>query len=206
MPTYCTCTTDVELVRRSTIRNFPTFSGLISFISHSFSFSLFPFSFCFLSFLDSMDTYIARLKERYDSSASNKSMLMQEDYDRIVAALRGSSSTPLSKKEKRTASRYSLETYGTEWCLRKMPGKKIVIPVESYFDVIKRTHEELGHGGRDAVLNEIQKTYANIGQREITLFINLCQQCQLKALKVNKKVTSKPLLEEDYSVYLIYNM
>ena len=70
--------------------------------------------------------------------------------------------------------------------------------MESYFDAIKRMHEELGHAGRDATLKEIKKKYANIGQREITLFINLCKQCQLKALKVNKKVVSKPLLEEDF--------
>ena len=52
--------------------------------------------------------------------------------------------------------------------------------IEDTFDVIKRAHVATGHGGRDRMMKELQRKYANITSKSLELYKSLCEECQKK--------------------------
>ena len=99
--------------------------------------------------------------------------------------------------------RYLLESMNVgeveEWRLRKKGSNKIVIPIEAYYNVIKKKHEDLGHAGRNILGKELHTIYANIGYREVMMFLEFCEQCQLKARKKKKGIITNPILENEFN-------
>ena len=74
------------------------------------------------------------------------------------------------------------------------------VTVEEMFDILKISHITTGHGGRDRMLKEVKKKYANISVQIIELFKSLCIQCQKK--RVRPKTTGvvvRPILTQDFS-------
>ncbi|XP_041347189.1 KRAB-A domain-containing protein 2-like, partial [Gigantopelta aegis] len=72
--------------------------------------------------------------------------------------------------------------------------------IEETFDIIKRTYIATGHGGRDKMIKEINKKYANITQDAITLFKSMCIECQRKRKRTTTKgIVVKPILSKDFS-------
>lgn len=63
------------------------------------------------------------------------------------------------------------------------------------FAVINRVHEkELGHSGRIKMYEYLSKTYANITQEIISIYLALCETCQLKKPAVRKGIVVKPIV------------
>ena len=50
------------------------------------------------------------------------------------------------------------------------------------FDIMQKTHSNIGHGGRIEMHYELKKTYANITVDIIMLFLQLCVVCQKNVL------------------------
>ena len=74
------------------------------------------------------------------------------------------------------------------------------VPIEDTFDVIKRAHIAIGHGGRDRKLRELQKKYIKVTEYAINLFKSYCEQCQLKRKRTRTKgVVVKPILTDDFN-------
>jgi hypothetical protein len=59
---------------------------------------------------------------------------------------------------------------------------------EETFDVIKRAHIATGHGGRDRMIKELGKKYANVTRDSIELFKSMCIDCQRKRVYVHELV------------------
>ena len=73
------------------------------------------------------------------------------------------------------------------------------ITIEEMFDAIKQVHINTGHGGRDKMIKETSKKFANITQESLNLFKALCVQCQRKRKRVTTKgVVVKPIISKDY--------
>ena len=53
------------------------------------------------------------------------------------------------------------------------------VHIEETFDVIKRAHIVTGHGGRDRMVKELGKKYANVTRDSI----ELCIDCQRKRVR-----------------------
>ena len=67
------------------------------------------------------------------------------------------------------------------------------------FDAIKQVHVNTGHGGRDKMIKETSKKFANITHESLNLFKTLCVQCQGKRKRVTTKgVVVKPIISNDY--------
>ena len=54
------------------------------------------------------------------------------------------------------------------------------VALENVFDIVKRAHIATGHGGRDKMVSELSKKYANITRHAIGLFKSLCVECVRK--------------------------
>ncbi|XP_076042198.1 KRAB-A domain-containing protein 2-like [Oratosquilla oratoria] len=52
--------------------------------------------------------------------------------------------------------------------------------LEDTYDIIKRAHIATGHGGRDKMVKELTKNYANITHDTISIYKSLCIECQRK--------------------------
>uniref|UniRef100_A0A1B6DP93 Integrase zinc-binding domain-containing protein n=1 Tax=Clastoptera arizonana TaxID=38151 RepID=A0A1B6DP93_9HEMI len=60
---------------------------------------------------------------------------------------------------------------------------KYYLTVDELYDVIDAAHGAVGHGGRDRMLAETSKKYANITKEEIQLYLSMCQVCHMKKKK-----------------------
>jgi hypothetical protein len=58
-------------------------------------------------------------------------------------------------------------------------GRRIVV-IESYFIVLKNTHENTGHGARDKMRYEINQHYYWLPSQVIDLFLQCCSSCQVR--------------------------
>ena len=68
------------------------------------------------------------------------------------------------------------------------------------FDIFRSSHIATGHGGRDRMLKEVKKKYANISVQAIELFKSLCIQCQKKQVRPRTTgVVVRPILTQDFS-------
>jgi hypothetical protein len=50
--------------------------------------------------------------------------------------------------------------------------------------IVLRAHLNTGHGGRDKILKEVNKKYANVTRDVLNLFKEMCEECQLYNLIV----------------------
>ncbi|XP_068212648.1 KRAB-A domain-containing protein 2-like [Palaemon carinicauda] len=74
------------------------------------------------------------------------------------------------------------------------------VSIEETFGVVKSAHISTGHGGRDRMLKELQKKYANIPTKAVELFKSLCQECQKKRKRpMMKGVVFRPILTKEFS-------
>jgi hypothetical protein len=51
------------------------------------------------------------------------------------------------------------------------------------YSIVLRAHLNTGHGGRDNMLKEVNKKYANVTRNFLNLFKKMCEECQLKKRK-----------------------
>ncbi|KRZ01635.1 KRAB-A domain-containing protein 2, partial [Trichinella zimbabwensis] len=73
------------------------------------------------------------------------------------------------------------------------------ISVEEMFDVIHDVHLTTGHGGRDRILYEVKKKYANVTRLAVKTFIELCENCQLKQTTSRKSLIVKPIISDCFN-------
>ncbi|XP_037790446.1 KRAB-A domain-containing protein 2-like [Penaeus monodon] len=72
------------------------------------------------------------------------------------------------------------------------------VTIEETFDVIKRAHIATGHGGRDRMIKELQRKYANITTKALELFKSQCEECQKKRKRpMTKGVVMRPILGKE---------
>jgi hypothetical protein len=62
-------------------------------------------------------------------------------------------------------------------------------------NVVHKIHIATGHGGRDKMIKEANKKYANVSIEALELFKELCEKCQLKKRKLASKcLVVKPIV------------
>ncbi|XP_068215891.1 KRAB-A domain-containing protein 2-like [Palaemon carinicauda] len=74
------------------------------------------------------------------------------------------------------------------------------VSIEETFDVVKSAHISTGYGGRDQMLKELKKKYANIPTKAVELFKSLCHECKKKRKwPMTKGVVVRPILTKEFS-------
>lgn len=74
---------------------------------------------------------------------------------------------------------------------------KHYLTVDELYDVIDAAHVAVGHGGRDRLLAETSKKFANITKQMIILYLSMCETCQQKKTKKKRGLVSKPILHSE---------
>ncbi|XP_068229392.1 KRAB-A domain-containing protein 2-like [Palaemon carinicauda] len=85
-------------------------------------------------------------------------------------------------------------------CSTRQESPLYSVSIKEMFDIVKSAHISTGHGGRDRMLKELQKKYANIQTKAVELFKSLCQECQKKQKRpMTKGVVVRPILIKKFS-------
>jgi len=58
---------------------------------------------------------------------------------------------------------------------------------DELYEILKTTHESIGHGGRDRMISELSRKYKNITWCDVEVFLQLCEPCQQKQKGVEMK-------------------
>ena len=64
---------------------------------------------------------------------------------------------------------------------------KYNVCLEDMYNIVQRIHISIGHGGRDKMVKEANKKYANISSEALELFKELCEECQPKKRRTASK-------------------
>ncbi|XP_060854887.1 KRAB-A domain-containing protein 2-like [Metopolophium dirhodum] len=113
------------------------------------------------------------------------------------------------KKKKKTSRDYwMLQRYDI---LVVQQIKKLIFPVnadgkilfyvneEELYEILKTTHESIGHGGRDRMMSELSRKNKNITRCDVEVFLQLCEPCQQKQKGVKKGVVVKPIISPEFN-------
>uniref|UniRef100_A0A914D043 Uncharacterized protein n=1 Tax=Acrobeloides nanus TaxID=290746 RepID=A0A914D043_9BILA len=80
-----------------------------------------------------------------------------------------------------------------------------MVAIEEIYDLIDRAHTRTQHGGRD-ILKYACRNFGGIPQEAYQMYLNLCEQCELKKVKVKKGIVVKPILSSEMNRDLNFNI
>jgi hypothetical protein len=67
------------------------------------------------------------------------------------------------------------------------------------FDAIQTAHMESEHGGRDATVKMLSNRYCNVSKQAIMIFIRMCEPCERKRNKQERKIVYQPITSKNYN-------
>lgn len=128
----------------------------------------------------------------------NAQILTNEKYDLIIKLLQQISVDGAKKpKDYKLQTRYQLLDIQGSFYLKKKGTELKYVRLEEVFDIIHSSHIETGHGGRNVLLKDLSKKFANISREQVMFFIQLCEECHLKKSKVRKSIVVKPIVSNE---------
>lgn len=98
------------------------------------------------------------------------------------------------------AKQYELKEFGLIKKIVRRGTEKFIIASDEIFDAIHAAHIQSGHGGRNILEKELFVRYANVTREQIMIYLNLCECCQMKKVKVKKGVVVQPIVTKNFNV------
>ncbi|XP_068221351.1 KRAB-A domain-containing protein 2-like [Palaemon carinicauda] len=140
-----------------------------------------------------------KILESEEKKATNSSSLFpREEYERVISRLNElKQSIPTkTKQDYRLLRKYEILEVTIEGTtvqkLQKKGTQLRFVCAEDMFDVLLGIPRTIGQGGRTSMCKATKEKYANISRDQITLFLQCCEECQLKKSSVRKCVVVKP--------------
>jgi transposase InsO family protein len=153
------------------------------------------------------ERYFALLGERSKSAKKQLKVISDAEYLKTIERLKAAKAK-VGKKE--NAEYYLLQTYEilrvgetVELIAKRLTDDAPVLKYVSYensFEALERIHGEVGHRGRDIMLEACKTKYANLTVRMIKAFVDTCIECQKN--RPRSKTTGcvvKPILCENFN-------
>lgn len=146
------------------------------------------------------EKFLAGILESENKKFSHYNVLPLDTYLKLVKqveeAERSEKRTPL---QQRRLKRFGVLKIGdVEKLIARNEGNiKYYLPADELYDVIDAAHVAVGHGGRDRMLAETSKKYANVTKEMIGLYLSMCDVCQQKKTKKKRGLVSKPILHSE---------
>ena len=117
----------------------------------------------------------------YELHNDEKSVLLpKEEYNNIINHIKKISQKKMAHDYYLLKKYEILQCGNVEKLIRKREDGEqnpiYFVTIEEMFDAIKQMHINTGHGGRDKLIKEISKTFANITHESLNLFKTLCVQ------------------------------
>ena len=144
-------------------------------------------------------------EELFKRYAEKKSVLLpKEQYNDIIREL-----TAIDMSTKKSPHEYYLlKKYEVLKCghvlklIRRRNANEdpiYFVTLEETYDIIKHAHIATGHGGRDKMVKELSKKYANITHDAISFYKSMCIECQRKRKRPTTKGTVvRPILTKNF--------
>ncbi|XP_018326052.1 KRAB-A domain-containing protein 2-like [Agrilus planipennis] len=161
--------------------------------------------------MDSDNDFRNQLKIRFNEEFSklvaskgvNSGFMNSEQYkDTIECVKEAKVTTSKTPKQYRRIKRFDIFSVGKV--------ERLITPVssnhedfryyatnEEMFDIIHETHLSIGHGGRQRMVQKINKVYKNITQEIISIYLSLCIPCKMKLKNARKSVVIKPVTHSE---------
>lgn len=76
---------------------------------------------------------------------------------------------------------------------------KYFVSYEQLSDVTRNAHINIGHGGRNKVLKEMNAKYVNVTVEMIMLYLSSCESCQKKSKTKRRGLVVKPILSPEFN-------
>ncbi|XP_061570040.1 DNA endonuclease RBBP8 [Cololabis saira] len=131
------------------------------------------------------DIYYRKLEVSLSGKSGNTVVIDREKYGLISASLQRlqGGGKPRSPQDYAWMRKYHLVDCNGESKIAKRGLTTLLVAKEDLFDVISEAHIRTGHAGRNILIKELQQSYFNVTQENIMLFLELCENCQLKHKK-----------------------
>lgn len=146
------------------------------------------------------EKFLAEILECENKKSSHYNVLSSEQYLQLVKqvedAEKSEKRTPL---QQRRLKRFAVLKIGDvkKLIARSEGNIKYYLSSDELYDVIDAAHVAVGHGGRDRMLAETSKKYANITKEMICLYLSMCSVCHEKKTKKKRGLVSKPILHSE---------
>ncbi|XP_071137215.1 KRAB-A domain-containing protein 2-like [Mytilus edulis] len=130
----------------------------------------------------------------------------REKYDEILELI----VTEPQKADKTSSYYYLVRKYEVLQCgdVKKIVKKrnssdedvKYYVCLEDMYSIVQKIHISIGHGGRDKMVKEANRKYANVSYEALELYKELCEECQLKKRRsASKGVVAKPIISKEFN-------
>ncbi|XP_018567162.1 KRAB-A domain-containing protein 2-like [Anoplophora glabripennis] len=146
------------------------------------------------------EKFLTEILESEIKKSSHYNVLSSDKYSELVEqvedAEKSAKRTPL---QQRRLKRFGVLKIGdvTKLIAREEGNIKYYLQADELYDVIDAAHGAVGHGGRDRMIAETSKKYANIRKEMISLYLSMCDVCQQKKTKKKRGLVSKPILHSE---------
>lgn len=156
--------------------------------------------------MDNQQRFFEKITELDNKSGKNSRSLSSEEYQQIIARLleienarKENRRGILTVKDCNLMRSYEVAVLREqEYHYLKKRGTDLrVVPVNEIYDILKSAHMDTGHGGRDTMRKRISTRFHNITIAHISVFISLCEECQLKRSRVQKSIVVRPILSKE---------
>lgn len=139
--------------------------------------------------------------------SDNNFFFTTEEYAKLIVEVRETKTKSARGKttaEIRLLQKYDVLTIAQKDVLVKPLGEGAsdiisYLKKDELFDVLRSTHTDIGHGGRNRMKFELKKKYANVTVETIMLFLSLCIPCQKKSAIPKRGLVSKPILQSAFN-------
>ena len=143
--------------------------------------------------------FLSLIMGRVQTKAGNNRLLTKEEHDKIITRLRvlQGGADKKNLKDLNNYKSYEFADYNGSYVLYKRNTTERAVPAEEIFDILASAHGATGHGGRDVMWKHLHGKFHNITKEQVMLFINLCEECQLKRVRAKKSIVTRPILSKE---------
>lgn len=151
---------------------------------------------------DSSANFDAKIRDLFTSKGSNNVFLTRAKYLEVIEQVKCAKNKSAGKtpRDYYLLNRYDVITIADEEKLiAPITGDsskplKYFVNADDVFTILRETHLQIGHGGRNRMMAALKERYMNITAQMVLIFINLCEICQKKAKAPKKGVGMRPMV------------
>ena len=137
--------------------------------------------------------FLVEVLRSEDEKSTHFNVLTKEKYLELIQQVEEAKKTEKkSPLQQRRLKRFDVvEIGGVKKLTARNEGNtnniKYYLTADELYDIIDAAHIAVGHGGRDRMLAETSKKFANITKEMICLFLSMCMVCQQKKNEKKRK-------------------
>ncbi|KAK7573634.1 hypothetical protein V9T40_010825 [Parthenolecanium corni] len=143
----------------------------------------------------------AKIRDLFTGKGENHTCLTREKYSELIKQVKFSKNKCAGKtsRDYYLLNRYDVLSIADEEKLitpitDSSEPVKYYVSADEIFTILRETHSQIGHGGRNRMMADLKKKYVNITAEMAQIFINLCEICQKKTKAPKKGVVVRPMV------------